>query len=98
MADPTGFEPATCSVTGNRGRPTPLRVHENLDDRPKMVRAGGLEPPSLSVRSRVSYPVERRPHEIGWPPRPRTWNLLSQSQTRCQLRQRPVDGLGRLER
>lgn len=46
--------------------------------------------PNLNVRSVLSCPLNGTREKSGWPPRPRTWNLLSQSQTRCQLRQRPV--------
>ena len=45
---------------------------------------------NLNVRSVLSCPLNDTREKSGWPPRPRTWNLLSQSQTRCQLRQRPV--------
>jgi hypothetical protein len=65
----------------------------------KVVRAGGFEPPSLSVRSRVSCPVERRPHkEPGTGTRHRTWNLLLQRQPLCQLSYPGMAGSGRIER
>ena len=53
------------------GRPAGIRTRiasfggmcpVQLSDRPKMVRAEGLEPSRLCVRSAVSCPVERRPH------------------------------------
>ena len=52
----------------------------------KLARAGGLEPPSLPVRNRVSYPFERRPREkSGTGTTDRTWNLLLQKQPLFQL-------------
>src|ERR1022692_2913759 len=53
------------------GRPAGIRTRiasfggmcpVQLSDGPKMVRAEGFEPSRLCVRSAVSCPVERRPH------------------------------------
>ena len=92
----------------NFGRPAEIRTQiasfggmcpVQLSDRPEMVRAGGLEPPSLPVRSRGSYPVERRPHKkSGTGTTDRTWNLLLQRQPLCQLSYPGMAGGGRIER
>ena len=69
-----------------------------LDDRSNTWYGYEESNPNLNVRSVPSCPLNDTRKKSGWPPRPRTWNLLSQSQTRCQLRQRPVAGGERIER